>query len=141
MPLIQSIPLQYETPEWGFPKGRRNVNETNYKCAIREFVEETAIDPSDIHVFENIEPITEIFYGNNNIQYKHVYYIAYIPNHVNVKLDTNNALMMREIGDIEWFSYTDALQKIRPTNPEKKGILEKVNTLLNSCYPLLIGPM
>jgi predicted NUDIX family NTP pyrophosphohydrolase len=30
----------YEEPEWGFPKGRRNPNEKNLKCALREFYEE-----------------------------------------------------------------------------------------------------
>ena len=27
--------------EWGFPKGRRNFQEKDYDCAIREFTEET----------------------------------------------------------------------------------------------------
>jgi ADP-ribose pyrophosphatase YjhB (NUDIX family) len=139
--MIEATPVYYTTPEWGFPKGRRNVSETNYKCAIREFTEETGLKASDIHILENIEPITEIFCGNNNIHYKHIYYMAYIPSHVHVAIQPSNEIMMREIGNIGWFTFEDALNKIRPTNPEKKQVLEKVQDILNSCCPLFIGPM
>jgi 8-oxo-dGTP pyrophosphatase MutT (NUDIX family) len=139
--LIQGATQTHQTPEWGFPKGRRNVNETNYKCAIREFMEETGLRASDIHMLENIEPITEVFCGNNNIHYKHVYYIAYIPNHIEVRLQTSNDLMMREIGDIGWFSLDAALGIIRPSNPQKKQVLEKASVLLHTLCPLFIGPM
>lgn len=139
--MIDQTPTHYTTPEWGFPKGRRNVSETNFKCAIREFTEETGLHASDICILDNIEPITELFYGNNNIHYKHIYYIAYIPNHVHVELQTSNEIMMREIGNIGWFSFESALQTIRPTNPEKRQVLEKVANLLHTLCPLFIGPM
>jgi 8-oxo-dGTP pyrophosphatase MutT (NUDIX family) len=139
--LIEATPVYYQTPEWGFPKGRRNVNEPNYKCAVREFIEETGLKVSDIHVLENIEPIVEIFCGNNNIHYKHVYYIAYIPGHIQVNLQYTNEHMMREIGDIKWVSLQSARSLIRPTNPQKKAVLEKVSTLLHTLCPLFIGPM
>lgn len=139
--MIEASHLHYTTPEWGFPKGRRNVSETNFKCAIREFTEETGLQASDICILDNIEPITEIFYGNNNIHYKHVYYIACIPSHIQVHLQTSNETMMREIGNIGWFSYESALQIIRHTNPEKRQVLEKVASLLHVLCPLFIGPM
>jgi hypothetical protein len=41
--LIKTTPVLYDSPEWGFPKGRRNTFETNYKCAVREFCEETGL--------------------------------------------------------------------------------------------------
>ena len=31
----------WDEPEWGFPKGRRNYQEKDMICAIREFEEET----------------------------------------------------------------------------------------------------
>lgn len=34
---------EYNFNEWGFPKGRRELYEDNFKCAIREFMEETDI--------------------------------------------------------------------------------------------------
>ena len=41
--LIEQSNKEYnwEEPEWGFPKGRRNYQEKDYDCAIREFIEET----------------------------------------------------------------------------------------------------
>ena len=41
--LINEINIIYDEPEWEFPKGRRNTNEYNKDCAIREFTEETGI--------------------------------------------------------------------------------------------------
>ena len=37
--VLEMINTQYDTPEWE-PKGRRNKNEYNKQCAIREFKEE-----------------------------------------------------------------------------------------------------
>lgn len=36
----------WDEPEWGFPKGRRDTEETDWVCALREFKEETG-QPSD----------------------------------------------------------------------------------------------
>jgi 8-oxo-dGTP pyrophosphatase MutT (NUDIX family) len=139
--LIDSIPIQWSTPEWGFPKGRRNVFETDYKCAIREFCEETGLASTDVKIFENIEPIRETFFGNNDIHYCHVYYLAWIPKRVQVKLNKENDLMMREIGDIKWFSIEHALSLIRTTNIEKKEILLRAYSLLRNLCPVFVGPV
>ena len=42
--------------EWGFPKGRRNYQETDFECALREFSEETGY---------SIKNIKNIIYGMN----------------------------------------------------------------------------
>ena len=42
----KEVPIVYESPEWGFPKGRRNMHESDLDCAKREFEEETGIDES-----------------------------------------------------------------------------------------------
>ena len=39
--IIDSTEESYCEPEWGFPKGRRNYQERDICCAIREFEEET----------------------------------------------------------------------------------------------------
>ena len=36
----------WDEPEWGFPKGRRNYLEKDFDCAIRECCEETGFDAS-----------------------------------------------------------------------------------------------
>jgi 8-oxo-dGTP pyrophosphatase MutT (NUDIX family) len=139
--LLKSLPVQWNTPEWGFPKGRRNVYETDYKCALREFCEETGIEESDIKIFENIEPIRETFFGNNNIHYCHVYYLAWIPSRVKVNLKKENELMNREIGNIGWFSLNQALETIRSTNVEKREVLLRASLLLRNLCPIFVGPI
>jgi 8-oxo-dGTP pyrophosphatase MutT (NUDIX family) len=51
----------FNEPEWGFPKGRRNPNEKNLKCALREFWEETGIVKSKLIVLNKLFPIQEQF--------------------------------------------------------------------------------
>jgi hypothetical protein len=37
--LLNSVHSDYPEPEWGFPKGRRHLKESDYDCACREFEE------------------------------------------------------------------------------------------------------
>ena len=66
----------YETPEWGFPKGRRDKNEKNLDCAIREFKEETNIDEKNYLILNRLNSIEESVIGTSNTIYKLVYYLA-----------------------------------------------------------------
>ena len=68
--------IQPETPEWGFPKGRRNYQERDLTCAIREFEEETGYDRNKLCIISNLIPFEEIFTGSNYKSYKHKYFLA-----------------------------------------------------------------
>jgi ADP-ribose pyrophosphatase YjhB (NUDIX family) len=69
------VPSQWESAEWGFPKGRRNRNETNNEVANREFQEETGIDP--IHLrFLKIDLVNENYVANNGHHYNNLYRVA-----------------------------------------------------------------
>ena len=48
--LINNSKTNWITPEWGFPKGRRNYMETDNSCAIREFNEETGYVECDYEI-------------------------------------------------------------------------------------------
>ena len=137
--LLDNTPLLWDTPEWGFPKGRRNSFESDYSCAVREFVEETGLQESDIHIFENMAPIRETFFGNNNIHYCHVYYVAWIHSSIEPQIQDTNVLMNREVGGIGWYTIENALTRIRNTNLEKREVLLRAICLLRSVSPLLIG--
>lgn len=137
--LFSKNPVQWTTPEWGFPKGRRNTGETDYSCAVREFKEETGLRDSDFRILETIEPIKESFIGNNGIHYCHMYYIAWVSSKIPVHIQTDNELMTREVGDIQWFSFEDAVNHIRTTNMEKRNVLRHVSSLLRTLYPNLSG--
>jgi 8-oxo-dGTP pyrophosphatase MutT (NUDIX family) len=68
----------WEEPEWGFPKGRRNYQERDYECALREMSEETGYAVTDVKNIKNILPFEEYFMGSNYKSYKHKYYLMYM---------------------------------------------------------------
>lgn len=133
--IIEKANTQYTDKEWGFPKGRRNIKETDYNCAMREFEEETGFKGEEYTILKNIKPVEEIFYGSNDIRYKHIYYIAECLSERKIKIDPENKFQATEIGGIEWFKLDEAIDRIRPYNREKKDVLRKVHKLLitNNC--------
>lgn len=137
--IMAEVPVLWDTPEWGFPKGRRNLHETDLACALREFEEETGLKKESIQILSNVEPIIETFTGNNNIKYKHVYYIGLLPSSVEVSMKLSDSHMTREIGAIEWLPYEIALDRIRPTTPQKRVVLTNAWNLLRYGCPLMIG--
>lgn len=137
--LLEKIPLQWTTPEWGFPKGRRDFRENEYRCAMREVREETSLTENDIIPIKNLLPIQESFFGSNHVHYSHKYFLSYMPTTKPIALDTTNEHMMREIGDIGWFSLDEALRMIRPENVEKREILLRASSLLRNYCPLSLS--
>ena len=135
--LVASCSTHWLTPEWGFPKGRRDGNESDLDCALREMREETGIKESDVFVIHNMDPLNETFFGTNRVHYCHKYFLVYVPDTKPIAYDEKNPHMRREIGALDWFSIEEALQKIRPENVEKREMLLRVGTLLRNYCPLL----
>jgi len=127
--LMDGCSTDWTEAEWGFPKGRRNNQERDYDCAIREFCEETGYRPEMLAVLKNILPIEEIFTGSNMKSYKHKYYVAYMQYEDTVALPD---IQMSEISAMEWRPYSDCIEMIRPYNVEKKQALVAVNNMLLS---------
>ena len=125
--LINNSTTHWKETEWEFPKGRRNFQEKDLDCALREFEEETGINKKDIHIVENVLPFEEIFLGSNHKSYKHKYYLGYIDNN-NHNLDN---FQQSEVSKIEWKTYDECLSSIRPYNLEKKKLLMNINKVLN----------
>jgi len=126
----QELKNEYDEPEWGFPKGRRNPNEKNLKCALREFYEETGILKNNLIVLNKLFPLQEIFYGTNGIQYKHIYYIAIYNSPEEIGLHKIQEDQLTEIGDIKWKKLNECLKLFRPYHEEKKKILVSLNNYL-----------
>lgn len=122
--LEQKINLKYDEPEWGFPKGRRNMHENNHECAVREYEEETGLDKNNMTIMDRIYPITELLTGTNNIQYKHLYYLAFskFENTVNLNLPSQKI----EIGAIGWFYYDEVKTLIRPYHTNRLILLDEI---------------
>jgi len=55
--LITNSTTNWETPEWEFPKGRRNYQENDLACALREFEEETGYSKNDINISSKYNPL------------------------------------------------------------------------------------
>lgn len=126
--LINECENNWNEPEWGFPKGRRNFQEKDLTCALREFEEETGCNKNSLKIIYNIMPIEELFTGSNYKSYKHKYFIAYMD-------EENNNLknfQKTEVSKIEWKTYSDCVKYIRPYNLEKIDTLSRVNHILQS---------
>ena len=115
----------YDEPEWDFPKGRRNLYESDEQCAIREFCEETNYNKED---FDIISPdgFEEIHIGTNGIKYRTIYFLAILNNDKEAEIDMNNKFQRMEISKIGWFKYELALSKFRDTDIEKKKVIKNV---------------
>lgn len=126
--LISQSTTKWETPEWGYPKGRRNYHEKDLNCALREFEEETGYLRNNLNVIQNIIPIEEIFTGSNYKSYKHRYYIAYLDNLNNSETEFQKS----EVSKVEWKPHTEVCEMIRPYNIEKIDVINRVNKVLSN---------
>lgn len=118
-------------PEWGFPKGRRNINEGDFECAIREFEEETALDLGHIEFVQPSRPFEEVFTGSNKVRYKHVYYLArFHPPLSHSPSGSLSRLQMREIKAMKWMPFDEVLDKISTEHMERKELFRRVHTLV-----------
>ena len=126
--LIAQSTTSWETPEWGYPKGRRNYHEKDLNCALREFEEETGYLRNNLNVIQNIIPIEEIFTGSNYKSYKHRYYIAYLDNLNNSETEFQKS----EVSKVEWKPHADVCEMIRPYNIEKIDVINRVNKVLSN---------
>jgi len=129
--LIEESETAWLETEWEFPKGRRNYMEKDLDCALREFEEETNISSSYININKNIK-FEETYIGSNNLLYKTVYYIAYIPfipKKIYKYYPTNirKKFVSSEFYEIEWMEYQTAKDKL---NDSKKNVLEKINNYI-----------
>jgi len=121
--------------EWGFPKGRKNFQEKDLTCALREFEEETGILRNKLNIISNIQPVEEIFIGSNMKSYKHKYYLAYLPNTLSNK--DLSFFQKSEVSKMEWKNYECALECLRNYQHEKKHLLININKTLETLQLIL----
>lgn len=131
----------YTDCEWLLPKGKREENETDLKTAIREFYEETGINPKYISVYKNIVPFEYTFIGINGIEYRNVYFIAELtlaPKTVKFKYDTATYSIIlqnlgnkflennKEVSNIELLSLKQCKDKTRDYEAKFRDYLQHV---------------
>jgi 8-oxo-dGTP pyrophosphatase MutT (NUDIX family) len=131
--LVEKSDTAWTETEWEFPKGRRNPQERDLDCGLREFEEETGYSQNNIAIVENILPFEEIFIGSNHKSYKHKYFLAYMSEYKNQEKDDMVNLQKyqkSEVSKLEWKTFDECLKSIRPYNLEKKKIITNINNLL-----------
>lgn len=109
-------------PEWGFPKGKKNKNESPIDCAKRELLEETNIDLTEQEIDASLT-YEERYIGDNLIEYIHLYYIAECETDLCLEFNQQNIHQVTEISNIKWLTYEECMEKIRPYSTEKREIL------------------
>jgi 8-oxo-dGTP pyrophosphatase MutT (NUDIX family) len=121
-------------PEWGFPKGRRNISETDMQCALREFGEECNLDAESVRVL-HLPPHREVFRAMNGTNYRHVYYLA---EYLGGDRDWGSLsrTQQREIGSVAWFPYEECVERISQRNPQRLELVADVHALLTKFVAL-----
>jgi hypothetical protein len=129
--IIDSCEVNWVEPEWGFPKGRRNFNENDLDCGLREFSEETGYIciGKKCKVIQNVFPFEEIFIGSNYKSYKHKYFLMFMDYDYSIQTMIE-PISNCEISRIEWKTLDNCVSSIRPYNLEKKQIVVNVNSVL-----------
>lgn len=117
---------RYFEQEYGFPKGRKNMNESPTECAIREFKEETCLKDDDFKLCVFFNPILENFIGSDNVKYSHYYYLAEITRDIDLEDIEKNTKYLEEVSKIGLYSYQEAYKLIRDYDVQKKHVLTKV---------------
>ncbi len=133
--LVESSKTRWMEPEWEFPKGRKNYQEKELECALREFEEETGISKNSIHVVDNLMPFEEMFVGSNHKAYKHKYFLAFVEEN---ECTPNQPFQETEVSKIEWKTVEECMNSIRPYHIEKKGLIQNINKMLKE-YRLYYG--
>jgi 8-oxo-dGTP pyrophosphatase MutT (NUDIX family) len=122
--LIDKSDTNWETPEWGFPKGRRNYGEKDIQASTREWLEETGISEEYLNIISNIVPYEESFIGSNFKSYKHKYYLAVIKNDVSI-----DNYQKTEVSKLKWATLEESINYIRPYNLERINIIKKIDKI------------
>lgn len=129
--LLKQSKNSYRFQEFCFPKGRPAKKETQLKCAIREFYEETTYTQDCYDIIDTENPIIEEFTGSDNVRYKHVYYLANMKRNVHSPyIDYTNVYQKSEVREIGWFDCEECISLLRSYDITKKMIVYKLYNIL-----------
>lgn len=122
----------WDEPEWGFPKGRPNKDESLIHCAIREFKEETGI-PKEKLIIINPNEYEESYTGTNGILYKNHYIIGTCYED-NVGVNPRNHFQAKEVSGVRWVPLENAHKYVRNTYPSRLMILKNASQWFTEKY-------
>lgn len=121
------VPEFSEATEWSFPKGKRKkASESDLDTAKREFTEETNYEESDYVLLDDVEPVVEDMVGMDGRLYRYIYYMAIMRTKKLPYIDPKNPHQIGEIGNIGWFSFEEACEKVRMKHPRREETIAKI---------------
>lgn len=125
--LLNNTSSTWKFTEFGLPKGRRCMKESNISCAEREFCEETGYTRDDYQFLTNYPTIYEEFIGTNGIKYRHIYYLVKMNDSISPpKVDESSLIQTGEVKNVGWFTHEECQAILRPYDKEKKKVITKV---------------
>lgn len=122
----------YNDTEWEWPKGRRNLNEHNIKCAIREFEEESGLPKNKIELIST-KSYEEIYIAVNNVRYRHIYYIAKCTKSDDSIINLFNPInktQVKEVKDVKWLNYDNVIKSIRDIYVERIELFKRIDRII-----------
>ena len=135
--LLDECSMDWKTPEWGFPKGRKNFKECGKDCALREWSEETGYKNEDVELIDNIATFDEVVIGSNYQSYKDSYYLGKFKGVTN---DSNRIKIQKmELSDAKWCTLEEVCKLVRPYHLERLKIIRMVDSLLNKYQHYIYG--
>lgn len=144
--ILSETTSSFETPEWGFPKGRKTKEESDLECAYREFQEETDLNGIECLDLISEKPLYETYKGFNSKMYRGIYYLAKFKSlnpEKYKKLEKNpcNLHQNSEIMSLKWLQLEDALNYIREYHSTRKKILNMANQYIKLVHYDKKGPV
>ena len=125
--LLETCKHFYKCSEWYFPKGKKEIHEESIESAIREFEEETNIQRTNISI-ETPIIFQESHKSYNNKNYRTFFHIAKLTTDVKkIDMTKRNKYQRNEIGNIEWLTLKECLNKFRNYETSKKTLILKVH--------------
>ena len=126
---VKNSNTRYETPEWNFPKGKRDFKETPIESALREFEEETNILDRSKYTIDETKEFSIEHTGLNGVSYKTIYFLAFSDKQFNIAKERNR-FQKQEISQIEWISHNNSLKLYRKYENYKVSLLMNIYNYL-----------
>ena len=127
--------ILWKEPEWGFPKGRRHYQESEFHCALREFTEETGMPTQHISPIYNLFPVEEMFIGSNYKAYKHKYFVMFLNENISNSVEPTTQPYCSEVSQQCWKTLDECLAVIRNYNVEKRVLIQNVHRAILKYAP------
>lgn len=142
--LLDHIPVLYQEQEWGFPKGRKYIHESEWDCAKREWTEETGLSSDWLVPYCDYSIINEKYVGSNGIHYQTRYFVCRFDSDSNKSMTCNHAsndtfnddfAHSPEISSRQWVSLSHAVNMFRSYHVTKFSILGFLQKVLETEWP------